>query len=202
MPNPFISQSERVIRDAAVVRSRQLWPNGRIIHELNIDQGEARADLAVVTPSRLILIEIKSERDKLHRLGHQLRHFGPVSHAVIVAAHQRWCIGSKLPNECVRTIIDYAGAGHLWRHPQVASWVAPAQWSVPWHWRMLTLLWLDELRAIAARLNLQRVQSSTAGEMARSLALQMAGRDAEAAVCQALRQRKFNEADPPIEVAA
>lgn len=196
MPSPF--SSERAIRGAAVDRARTLWPQARIIHELNVDQGEARADLAVVTPSRLILIEVKSERDKLHRLSHQLRHFGPVAHAVIVAAHDRWCVGSKLPNECVRTIIDYAGVGHLWQHPSGKMWTAPAMYAVPWHWRMLSLLWSDELRGIASRLNLARVQSATTNELARSLALLMPGRDIELAVCSALRQRQFSEADPPV----
>lgn len=201
MTNPFTSQSERDIRAAVVSRARAIWPDARIIHELNVEQGIVRADVAAVTADRLVLFEIKSERDKLHRLSNQLRHFAPVCHHLIVAAHEKWCQRSTIPNACIHTIIDYAGVGYLWRFPASAPWQAPAIPAVPWPHRMLKLLWADELRAIARDQKFARVQTATAGELARSLALHMTGREIEKSVCAALRQRQFAEADPPIERA-
>ncbi|HEU5019673.1 MAG TPA: hypothetical protein VFT69_17075 [Pseudolabrys sp.] len=206
MPKTFISSAEREIRDAVVRRSRELWPDARIIHELNVEHGQVRADLAAVTPSLLILFEIKSERDKLHRLSNQLRHFGPVSHHLIVAAHEKWCSGSKLPNGDVDPIIRFAGHGELWRYPESTSlrWHAPYRHVVPWPHRMLRLLWTDELRSVAAAQGVAKVSRRSGFDLCDLLARTMPGAAVEQAVCAMLRKRQFAEADPPVteEVAA
>lgn len=206
--NPFVSQSERDIRDAVVARARQLWPGARIIHELNVEHGSTRADVAAVTPDQLILFEIKSERDKLHRLSAQLRSFGPVAHAVIVAAHEKWCGGSTLPNGDVGPIIGFAGHGELWRYPEpegkfgLRYWHEPHTFHRPWAHRMLRLLWTDELRHVAAESGVKTTGTTPGYKLADQLALHLPGRDVELAVCRALRQRQFAEADAPVEVAA
>lgn len=206
MTNPFISSAEGLIRDAVVTRARELWPEARIIHELNVEHGQVRADLAAVSPDTLVLFEIKSERDKLHRLSNQLRHFGPVCHHLIVAAHEKWCGGSKLPNGDVEPIIRFAGHGELWPFPEPSpqpwgrAWAAPYRNSTrPWPHRMLRLLWTDELRLVASREGMERVHRMPGYELADALANKMTGSEVELAVCQALRRRRFAEADAPIE---
>jgi hypothetical protein len=204
LPNPFISQSERDIREATVARARQLWPDARIIHELNVEHGAVRADLAAVTATQLILFEIKSERDTLSRLSNQLRRFQPVCHGVIVAAHERWCIGSKYPNCDVHPIIRHAGCGHLWQYPEpeekwgLRHWSAPYAAARPWPHRMLRLLWTEELQGLANKYGMK--SRRVAGhKLADELALLLTGQQVEQAVCRALRARPFAEADPAVE---
>lgn len=204
--NPFVSQSERDIRAAVVDRARELWPSARIIHELNVEHGQCRADIAAVTADTLVLIEIKSERDTLHRLGNQLRAFRPVSHHLIVAAHERWCRGSKYPNCDIDPILRHAQCdASLWQYPEpderygLRHWSAPHTATRPWPHRMLRLLWTEELRIIAAGAGMNRVSRRSGHTLADDLSLILTGRQVEQAVCATLRARQFAEADPPIE---
>lgn len=198
MTNPFISQSERDIRAAVVNRARDLWPDARIIHELNVEHGQCRADVAAVTETELVLFEIKSERDKLHRLSNQLRQFGPVCHHVIVAAHEKWCGGSSLPNGDVDPIIRFAGHGHLWIYPRLDRWSKPWTPTVPWTHRMLRLLWTEELRDVAQEYGLEGAKRMAGYKLADYLARNMTGAAIEKAVCTTLRMRPFAEADAPV----
>ncbi|HEY0920616.1 hypothetical protein [Devosia sp.] len=84
------SSAEVEIRDAVVARLRELRPDARIVHELNVDEGMNRVDVAAIGRDRIVFVEIKSERDKPHRLARQLHAFGPCCHALILAAHEKW----------------------------------------------------------------------------------------------------------------
>lgn len=204
MPSPLISQSERDIRAAVVCRARDLFPSARIIHELNVEHGQCRADLAAVTETELILFEIKSARDTLSRLANQLRNFHPVCHHVVVAAHERWCTGSKYPNCDIEPIMRHAGVGHLWRYPEpeqkwgARAWHAPRASSRPWPHRMLRLLWTEELQSLAGQHHISNARRAPGYKLADQLALMLPGADIERAVCAALRARPFAEADAPI----
>jgi len=67
------SESEERIRVAVVDSLRRTLPQARIIHELMLRQGVGpRLDVAAVTPDRIVLVEIKSERDVLKRLQAQV----------------------------------------------------------------------------------------------------------------------------------
>ena len=204
MPNPFISQSERDIRNAVVTRARELWPDGRIIHELNVEHGQVRADLAIVSPDHLLLVEIKSERDTLSRLSNQLRHFHPVCHGIIVAAHERWCRGSKYPNSDIDPILRHAQSNALlWQFPEpeekcgIRAWRAPHTVDRPWSHRMLRLLWTEELQRLGEAHGL-KAKRAAGYKLADELALRLPGQVVEQAVCAALRARPFAEADDPI----
>ena len=65
------SAAEERIRLKAETAMRAAFPEARIIHELMVLQGGCRIDLAAVEPDRLILVEVKSERDVLTRLERQ-----------------------------------------------------------------------------------------------------------------------------------
>lgn len=195
--NPFVSASETAIRDAVVARLRQLYPTARIIHELTVGNGANRVDVAAVTDDTLVLVEIKSERDKLKRLPDQIRAFAPVCHHLIIAAHERWCSGSKYPNCDAERIIRFNNAGHLWRYPSDVPWQRPWVSSIPWHHRMLKLLWTEELRDVGTDHGLAHVARYSGVELANVLAKSMTGAQIELAVCHALRRRQFAEADPP-----
>lgn len=204
-PNPFASEAEAAIRDATVARIRELLPTARIIHELNVEQGTVRADVAAVCPDRLYLFEIKSAKDNLHRLPTQLRHFHPVCHGLVVVADEKWCgraTEAGFPNCDARAIIRHHGGNiPLWQWPEPArsygrDWTLPAHLSTPWPWRMLHLLWTEELRTVAGELKISAHRRAPGYKLAELIATHATGRDITVAVCKALRARTFAWADP------
>lgn len=217
------SSAEVEIRDAVVARFRELWPDARIIHEMNVEHGNSRADVVAVQPNRLWIAEIKSERDKLDRLAGQVADFGPCCHGMLIAAHEKWT--RKGPTEeihkpatkrfsaCVQyrtepSKLQKALAGcrrvEVWSYPEPPTrygsrdWRAPSD-VVPWYHRMLMLLWADELRDVAVAHRVSHDKRTPAYKLAPLLSRQMTGTEIEAAVCKTLRSRPFAEADPPVE---
>ena len=71
------SVAEERIRAKVEAGFRSAYPDARIIHELVI--GACRADVVAVTPDKLVLAEIKSERDSLERLDRQTKNFARVT---------------------------------------------------------------------------------------------------------------------------
>ncbi len=84
------SSAESDIRAAVVEWVRADTPGARVVHELNVECGETRADVAAIEPERLTLFEIKSKLDTLKRLDKQYRQFQAVSHRAFVVADERW----------------------------------------------------------------------------------------------------------------
>lgn len=211
------SSSEWEIREAVVARFRELWPDARIIHEMNVEHGSSRADVVAVQPDRLWICEIKSERDKLDRLAGQIKDFGPTCHGLIVAAHERWTADKGMVDvrpgvrRSVPTLLQAAtrGSGRFetWTHPEpegryTRNWHAPFGVNVPWYHRMLMLLWSDELRAVASKHRVPCDRRTPGYKLAPELSRLLTGAEIEKAVCGMLRLRTFVEADAPIEVAA
>jgi hypothetical protein len=67
------SEAEERIRAKVEAEFRRRWPDARIVHELVLNQGGVRIDLAAITEDALIVAEIKSERDTLTRLAGQVK---------------------------------------------------------------------------------------------------------------------------------
>ncbi len=204
---PFVSDDELAIRTATVARIRELLPQARVIHELNVEQGTVRADLAAVTADKLYLFELKSRRDTLSRLPQQLRHFHPVCHGLIVVADEKWCGAATkagYPNCDASAVIQFhASKAALWQWPEPEGryrreWSLPISETVPWPHRMLRLLWTEELRIAAGQLRISADRRSPGYKLAKLIAAQATGADIEKAVCRALRARPFAEADAPI----
>lgn len=84
------SEAEERIRSKVVSALRRLHPDARIIHELVIEQGGVRLDVAAVERDCLVVVEIKSERDVLKRLPEQVRVATSVAQCVWVAVAPRW----------------------------------------------------------------------------------------------------------------
>lgn len=78
------SEAEERIRAKAEAFLRRTYPDGRVIHELMLEQGGGRIDLATVTPAKIVIAEIKSERDVLTRLADQVRGAVKISREVYV----------------------------------------------------------------------------------------------------------------------
>lgn len=84
------SVEEQAIRIDVVARLRELLPDPRIVHELNVaGQGTNRIDVAAITTDVIVGVEIKSQKDTLKRLDAQWAAFSKCCHLVIVAAHEK-----------------------------------------------------------------------------------------------------------------
>lgn len=81
------SAAEERIRAKVVDALRaQLGTTYRIIHELVVEQGGCRLDVAAVSEDELVVVEIKSEKDVLKRLPDQIRAARKVAQKVWVVA--------------------------------------------------------------------------------------------------------------------
>jgi hypothetical protein len=87
---PGRSDEELAMRALVVPKLRARWPEARIIHELPLRYSKRRIDLAAVTPTEIIAVEIKSSRDVMDRLEAQIRAFLPVSQLVMVCLAPVW----------------------------------------------------------------------------------------------------------------
>jgi len=182
------SEAEERIRAKAERALRAHWPEARIIHELMLRQGGCRVDLAAVTPDRLIVIEVKSERDVLTRLERQLTEAREVADYALVAVAEKHL-------EKARPIAGWLGCcgedeigdeigRRGWRQSLEATCNAPAR---------LSMLWASELRRVAG----------TGPKAARGFSIlsasdNLTGAEVRRRVCAALRARPFPRADPPV----
>lgn len=182
--------AEQAIRRAAEAKLREWYPGARIIHELNVDTGDVRADLAAVTNDTLVLVELKSEADTLDRLPEQVRRFGRVAHQVIICASDKFgpyynwpgrdgwpCWTFDGQNIDVNYNRPYDGKRH------------------PWSMLMLQLLWASELRQLCGRLSVSVGKREPRTPMINEIIRLCRAPEIEAGVCRALRERRFVAAD-------
>jgi hypothetical protein len=195
------SAAEERIRTKAEAMLRQLFPDARIIHELVLQQGGVRIDLAAIRPGYIAAIEIKSERDVLTRLPDQAKAAMRVTDlfGVCVASKYRDKIGTYFTSAAVtlpygaELLVETedgfdtrlsAFAPQLGQRLRVEPRLCnPAD--------RLEMLWASELRAISGtkfpRQSAKRLICET-----------MTGRKIREAVCAALRARPFPRADAPV----
>jgi hypothetical protein len=202
------------MRDLIVPVLRKRWADARVIHELPLRYSSNRIDLAAVTPSEIISVEIKSSRDTSDRLEAQIRAFLPVSARVIVALAP--ADNLDLPGKMQSTkggsrwvkhwteaqaILERIGSGqHIerWTVCHETGRIEQPYWDrryqVPWTARMLDMLWNSELETITGG------RTGTHEYLVRVADMTLTGAAARRAVCRALRARAaFDVAsDPPI----
>lgn len=221
------SADEQELRNAVVVRLRELLPDARIIHELNIaGQGSNRIDVVAVTKEHIVGVEIKSRKDTLKRLEHQWESFNEVCHLVIVAAHdkhfkdwreQYWSDDQPSVRHIDHPLFygNWKSRSRVWQFPKADPEQTPSFWrstdgmrwffdrhkallSLPRATAMLGTLWAAELQAECSRHRISSTQRTTRDVMIRDLAWNLTGKEITQAVCRQLRQRTFAEADRPI----
>lgn len=210
----YRSAAEAEIRDAAVVRLRELMPGCRIIHEINCASfGPNRIDLLAVTKDRIAAVEVKSERDKLDRLPAQIASMKGVAHYAIAALHEKFLTPWKASYSELPAFHEPDEAKHavVWAYPVrpragiLGEWPLHDRWTKP---KLLPppdfveLLWAAELREIIRMHNLHRAASSLdMPQMVDLIRWGLPGRVVLGDVCAALRRRSCIEADPAIESA-
>lgn len=214
------SGEELAMRDLIVPELRKQYPGARIVHEMPLRYSSNRLDLAAITRSEIVAVEIKSSKDVADRLEAQLRSFGPVCSKIIVGLAPRWNEQLPLREEKhpghtsyirqltpAQEIIDAVRQRFSW----IETWTVDAEAQAvtvtdncyrpnPWPWpgEMLHILRVAELRAVA---DFHRVAARSVHlDLVRACAEMMTGREIAAAVCAALRARDgFGElSDPPI----
>ncbi|MBP0440663.1 hypothetical protein [Tianweitania sediminis] len=208
--NPFVSKEENQIRTATVDRIRTLLPDARIIHELNVDEGHCRADIAAVTELQIFLFELKSSKDTLGRLANQIRTFHPVCHGLVVVADEKWCgraTAAGYPNCDARKVLEASGTTtQLWQYPEPQAafpvWRLPVRIHYPWPWKMLRLLSAEEIKAVCAERGIRVPSRTNRSVLIDTILHRLTGTEIEQAVCAQLRSRQ--ESDPALigEVAA
>lgn len=219
------SSSEQEIREAVVGRLRELMPDARIVHELNVaGQGSNRIDVAAVTRQSIVGIEIKSEKDTLKRLADQWSAFSDCCHYVAIAAHEKHFCDWRDPRwrEDVPAerrlnhpefVDNWSRRSRIWRYPRPER--EQHGWAQPWVFcpvrdcrrqpkasAMLEMLWAEELRAECIRHGIAASSRATRPYMITEMVWNMTGREVCEAVCRQLRSRSFAEADEPMAVAA
>ena len=218
------SSEELEMRALIVPQLRERYPTARIIHELPLRYSTNRIDLAAVTETDIVSVEIKSSKDVMTRLEGQLRAFAPISARVIVALAPKW--NEKLPVEVIerknytsyvprftetQTLIRSVGCSwiDIWTVDAAQGLVEVTQDStyrehVPWVARMLHMLHVTELADIAERHRITIGKRPTHLSIYRECCDLMTGREIIRAVCRALRERDAfcDGTDPPILEAA
>ena len=211
------SPDEERLRVKAEAAMRAAYPDARIIHELVI--GQCRLDLAAVTPDRLHVGEIKSDRDKLDRLGAQIAAALTVADDVwlFAGAKHRAAVAHLGQRQLMDQIVKVKWGTTYARNPDYLADLGQAhivfetedgldrpQWDfrpgyrphVPHH--LLWLLWKAELLDACHRYRFAADTRSTCSVMARQLADGLTGNEVRAATCTALRSRPFPRADAPL----
>lgn len=181
------SEAEERIRVKAESALREVWPSARVVHELMLRQGGCRIDLAAITETRLIVVEIKSERDVLKRLKEQARQAQQVADGfTVVLAEKHW---RKAWEENHVSILDAAKEDEISLHLERATrTVHAAMTNAP---ARLNMLWASELRRVAGYDGPRLPCITKASD-------ELSGAEVRRRVCAALRARKFPRADAPI----
>lgn len=185
------SAAEQHLRGLAVDQLRVLMPEARIVHELNVEVGTCRVDLAAIAPDRLVLVEVKSRKDTLDRLPKQAAIFAPACHRlIIVYASERWSVSTMYGAS------DYLA--EVWPEDRREWWSIRDSFKPPNTSAMLNLLWRDELHSEAVRANLQPTRRASRQPLMAMLWEHLTGREIVAAVCRQLRARHFAVGDAPV----
>lgn len=183
------SEAEERLRAKAEAALREVWPSARIVHELVLRQGGCRIDLAAVTPERIIVVEVKSERDVLDRLKRQREQAVAVADGFsAILAEKHW---RKAWEDRHISILEAGKEDEFRLHLQraqrgalAATCNAPAR---------LEMLWADELRRVAGT-----GPKATRGYSILHASDHLTGAEVRRRVCAALRSRPFPRADPPV----
>ena len=187
--------TEIELRQAVETWGRERWPDARVCHELVMDRGNVRLDVAFVRPSRLIVVELKSGYDTMERAIHQVS-------VARLAAHEVWLITDRRHGHDVRMVkflLPSIGTAHgetvgmeNTLRIKVAEEPAP---QAPHPEALASVLWVEELRA-ALRWGGTRAPPHIT--LVRAMAA-LPPRERDALVCRELRARKaLWRADPPI----
>jgi len=204
------SAEEWRMRQLAKAELRARFPRARIVEEFPVRYSTNRIDLAAIQPDGIVGVEIKSSRDTLDRLEAQLRAFEPICGRLIVALAPSF--NQKLPMKPVKYKhkgVSHAGFASQFTPAQqivnrlggrVETWTVDADqgvvegevhgnWTTPHSRRLLDVLHVSELVAIANRRRLPQARRPVHATLAQTCFDLLTGREIIADACAALRAR-------------
>jgi len=145
----------RDLRGDAILWLRDQWPDAVIIPELSVaSMGGARLDLAAVTPTELIGVEIKGEGDSTARLALQGMQYSAVCSRLFLLpcpSLREKCAKARPPGWLMAT----SECGDWWKNTKGARFQASWDFGedhkrLPTSpYRLLEVLWGDELKSLA-----------------------------------------------------
>lgn len=181
------SDAEEELRVAVEAWMRARWPAARIVHELVLNGGAQRIDLASVGDEELRLIEIKSAKDVLTRLRDQVKAASACAQEVWVAVDAKHL--DKLEAMQSESVgINWWPIGLLVYRDGVISEKRQARNTQPDPRRVVQLLWSDEMRT-------HLIASNNQANMIRRAVDEYGLRHIMRKVCLALKARPFPRAD-------
>lgn len=199
----YRSDDEIAIREAVEAWGRPRYPGCRIIHELVVGRGEARADIVFVTETHIAAVEIKSAHDYGTRLMNQASLFRlAVPELWLVADHARHLKDFELIRYLIPTIGICEAVTDKTRdkpHRDKAIEIrCDAQQFVHHDWSMLQLLWVEELLFETGHAKVFQGKRANHNQLVTAM-LMLSPEERLRAVCRQLRARNFMwRADPPI----
>jgi hypothetical protein len=203
----YRSEDELKMRVAVETWGRAKWPKARVVHELVMDRGTVRADVAFISPNYLVAVEIKSEWDDTSRLLCQAGMFRLAASEVWLASphrHIKDCemIRYLMPSIGVALSDIDRDIGKLPDNFKIETVHDAAPFS-PYPEATLCLLWVAELRAEAQHAGLIQGGKPPTHSKLVGMMLKLPVEDQIAAVCRQLRAREaFWRSDPPVNDAA
>ena len=198
----YRSDAELRMRVEIEAWGRARWPEARVVHELVVDRGAARADMAFIGTDHFVAVEIKSAHDYTDRLMMQAATFrlmAPELWLAVAPCHMR-------DTEMVRYLLPSIGLLRV----QVEPPDRPAEMDVdaeavrfePHPAAMLSVLWVAELLAEARRFRVvtdNRKKPPSHAWLVGAMTRLMSSGEQMQAVCRQLRARNAMwRADPPI----
>lgn len=188
-----MAPSEEDLRNAVEAWGRRRWPEARICHELTMDRGTVRLDIAFIMPNRLIVAELKSGYDTMSRGLHQIGMASLGSDEVWLICDPRFTEDMNM----LRYLLPHVGVAAIIRDAngdRIKVMNEPGVWK-PYPEAMSALLWVEELKAALGIPSEKNIRHN-------KLVAQMSELDDEQRhilVCRALRQRKtLWRSDPPV----
>ncbi len=94
------SENEARIRAKTEAALRAKYPLARIVHEIPLEAFAIRLDLAAITPTKIVVAEIKSEKDTLTRLQAQVK-------SAISLACETWVVYNEKHAPKIKKIGQY-----------------------------------------------------------------------------------------------
>lgn len=193
---------ENEMRNTVIDKLRALRPDSRIIHELNTaGTGSARADLACIGKSEILLFEIKSERDTLKRLTSQWEAFSRASHRTILVLDRKFFPDLNILSPHLHLDLKNCRSENIWLYPEKYHWNLNVRGyglnflPTPELKPTLNMLWREELLTLCNNLNVKYLSKDNMLTLVERIILNCTGRDIIEQVCSALRTRKFAKAD-------
>lgn len=199
----YRSSDELEMRVAVERWGRSRWPGARQVHELVMNRGSVRADMAMIETDHFVSIEIKSEYDSTERLMNQSGMFRLASPELWLVVHQRHLRDTDM----IRYLIPSIGVAQAVREksyngPFEIQVIHEAQRYVPLPEAMLSLLWVAELHDEAVRRRLWSGKAPTHAKLVKLLERLDLAEQTEA-VCRQLRARAaLWRADPCVGIAS